>query len=257
MEKSCDMKIKDSKEAKICEGQYREWMRVQGRLLGRQEGRSDGFMGKKVDLGKELVVVEQDQRQMSEQVKGKVEIKGGIPVIKDPVGEGFELSQAPFVGRLDREIMGGGDKAELTSSEEGKQNPDLGASKQEIGKDGGEVMELDGVSGSGLSGRSGLTVLDQNRIDESGEMKTGTSVTTKGSWKRTGRISTGKAGNCCGKGKENEGMTGNKRFRLCDEEDQSEMDVQVEKRERTGYDLRVKNNVKVGVASLKWPQSIQ
>lgn len=58
MEKSCDRKMQDSKDAKLCEGQYGEWMRVQGRLLGRQEGRSDGVTVKQVALGNELVVGE-------------------------------------------------------------------------------------------------------------------------------------------------------------------------------------------------------
>lgn len=176
MEKSCDRKIQDSKEAKLCEGQYGEWMRVQGRLLSRQEGRSDGVKGKQVALGKELVVGEQAQRQQPERVEGIIEVKGDAPVRKVSVGEGDECSHGTLVGSLDREILGGGEQVDFPISAEEKQQPSLGASKQETGQGGGEVMELDGFPESVLPVRSGLTVLDQNRIGEDGERRAGTSV---------------------------------------------------------------------------------
>lgn len=162
MKKSCDRKMTDSKEANLCEGQYGEWMRVQGRPLGRQEGRSEVRPGKQVDLGKEMVEVAQDQRQVSDRVGGTIELKDDIPVSKVSLGESCEFPHDMVVGSREREMKGVGHHVDLPGSEEGKQHQELGESKQDIVKEGGEVMELDGLSDAGLSVRSVDCQLDQS-----------------------------------------------------------------------------------------------
>lgn len=52
VEKSCERKMKDSQEAKICEGQYGNWIRAKGRLVGRKEHSSDSLFRKKWSLAR-------------------------------------------------------------------------------------------------------------------------------------------------------------------------------------------------------------
>lgn len=85
-EKSCERKLTYSKDSMINEGQYGEWMRVQGVTGGKRVGGVQTVIGKKAEIGKEMTNVG-DLRKENEEAGNR---KGGEGQDRSSINEKSE-----------------------------------------------------------------------------------------------------------------------------------------------------------------------
>lgn len=254
LEKSCEQKMLEAKESDLCEGQYGEWLRASGRLGQKKVGLLDKPVQEHAGDAKRAV-------QEGEVSEGGLE-QGGSTRVKEGEQQGHStILEGVGVGAIENHLpvnngKSGGLQIVPASGGQGGDNQTTQTSGRELAAvgdswvDGDMEIELP----QGQVNRICLQPLNQNQIDERGNQNMETVVRTEGKWKRVVRQASGGRRETRLENKENEEKTGTKRGLQGAVEEEYEKCALSGKRLKHASDLSDINDVKVGVASLKWPQ---
>lgn len=71
LERMCKRKLRDSQDSNICEGQYKEWLRVNGVSGGRKGAMADLNIERKGELDKEMVIRKESRGDMKYSGEGQ------------------------------------------------------------------------------------------------------------------------------------------------------------------------------------------
>lgn len=187
LERNCGGKMSDLKASRLNEGQYGEWMTVQGRSVGKKDRFSDFQARKKAELGKALVMVDTASQERKGSGVKNVEVKENTNVLRFTAEAEETNNGEQQLMAISREEKGGLEVIEIGVQPEviRKEQPDLREASN--GSIEGEAMELENDNEPEKQVREVFTVMDQNLLGGSRILLGVTDTESEGRWKRVNR----------------------------------------------------------------------